>query len=235
MLRIYPHETLGHFKNEWLDSRHHFSFGSYMNPDRVHFESLRVINDDEIKRGSGFDPHPHRDMEIITYVRRGTIIHRDNLGNEGRTQAGNIQVITAGTGIAHAEYADDKIDTSIFQIWIMPRQKGLAPSWDQIAFPAQPANDVLPLLASGRAEDYAQINEGKALYFNQDASLFAGRINKGTAITQKLRGNAYIVVSEGSVSVDGQNMKKGDGAEIIDQSSLTITAMSDAELVLIEL
>lgn len=235
MLRLYPRETLGHFKNEWLDSRHHFSFGSYMKPDRVHFGTLRVINDDMIKRGSGFDPHPHRDMEIITYVREGAIMHRDNLGNEGRTQAGNIQVMTAGTGIAHAEYADDAIDTSIFQIWIMPRQKGLAPSWDQIAFPTHIANDALPLLASGRAADYAQINAGQALYFNQEASLFGGRMQKGTQLIQTLRGNAYVLVSEGEVTIDGKRLKKGDGAEVIDQSSLTLTATTDTELVLIEL
>ncbi len=235
MLTIYRREELGHFHNEWLDSRHHFSFGSYMNPRRVNFGPLRVINDDWIKKGSGFDPHAHRDMEIITYVRQGQIIHRDNLGNEGVTKAGNVQVMTAGAGITHAEYADDAGDTSIFQIWIMPRAKGLTPSWDQISFPQIPANHALPLLASGRTEDHDAINEGRALYFNQEASLFGGNITAGTEISQILRGPSYLLVSKGEVMINNSLLKMGDGAEITDQKSVTIKALHDAEIVLIEL
>ena len=130
MIEITPFDRLGKFRNEWLDSTHHFSFGSYHDPARMGFGHLRVWNDDVIKAGTGFDFHPHRDMEIITYVRSGAITHRDSLGNLGRTGAGDVQVMSAGTGIVHAEFNLEDEDTTLFQIWVQPNRRGLAPRWD---------------------------------------------------------------------------------------------------------
>jgi len=221
----------GHVKFDWLDTHHHFSFGDYYNPQREGFGPLRVINDDLIKAGNGFPFHPHRDMEIITYVRTGTIIHKDSLGNEGRTSAGDVQVMSAGRGIIHAEHSDPAVDTTLFQIWIHPKEHGIAPRWDQKAFPKAPVNENLNLLVSGRAED-----EGSdALKIHQDAAIYAGRLVKGTELTHALKGPAYIVMSDGEATVNGTALKKGDGAEITDETALKILADSDAELLVIEL
>jgi hypothetical protein len=129
MIQLRPFSTLGAFRNEWLNAHHHFSFGGYHDPERMGLGRLRVWNDDEVAPGTGFDPHPHRDMEIVTYIREGAITHRDNLGNEGRTEAGDVQVMHAGTGITHAEYNREKIPTRLFQIWIQPDRRGVAPGW----------------------------------------------------------------------------------------------------------
>ncbi|MEM6781004.1 MAG: pirin family protein [Pseudomonadota bacterium] len=234
MIQIYKYDDLGHVQSEWLNAHHHFSFGHYMNPSRMGFGPLRVINDDEIKAGSGFGLHPHRDMEIITYVRQGTIIHKDSMDNTGKTQAGDVQVLSAGKGVAHSEYADSKAgeNTKIYQIWIEPRAKGLEPAWGQAEFPRNSVGNHLNLLVSGRPED---ADKG-ALVIQQDAAIFGGRLDKGAELTQALRGkNAYVLVSKGAVSLDGQSMSEGDGAEITDQASVTITAASDSEVLIIEL
>ena len=148
MIKIHPYEKLGQHDYGWLKARYHFSFGDYYNPQRMGFGSLRVINDDVVQAGTGFPPHPHNDMEIITYVRRGAITHKDSLGNEGRTEAGDVQVMSAGTGIKHAEYNKEKEDTNLYQIWIEPREEGVAPRWDSAKFPKTPINDALPLPSS---------------------------------------------------------------------------------------
>ena len=134
MITIYPYEELGHADHGWLDARHHFSFGRYHNPERMGFGVLRVINDDIIKAGKGFDTHPHKDMEIITYVRKGAITHRDSNGNEGRTEAGDVQVMSAGTGIFHSEYNLEDEDTNIYQIWIEPHKLDVTPDWSAHEF-----------------------------------------------------------------------------------------------------
>ncbi|HRQ61527.1 MAG TPA: pirin family protein, partial [Alphaproteobacteria bacterium] len=125
MINVYPVETLGRADYGWLQAKYHFSFGDYRNGRRVHFGALRVINDDIVKAGNGFDPHPHNDMEIITFVREGAITHKDSQGNVGRTEAGDVQVMSAGSGITHSEYNNESVDTSLFQIWIFPREKGV--------------------------------------------------------------------------------------------------------------
>lgn len=230
MIKIYPYEKLGHNRMDWLDTRYHFSFAEYHNPARMGFGALRVINDDIVKGGNGFDTHPHKDMEIITYVRSGAISHRDSMDNEGRTEAGDVQVMSAGTGVHHSEFNREDEDTSLFQIWIYPRQKGVKPRWDARKFPKEPVNDRLPLLVSGRSEDA----ETGALYIHQDASISGGTLKSGTAITQPIRDQAYLVVSEGRISVDGQELKRGDGAEITETDHVEIKALSDAEIVLID-
>lgn len=189
------------------------------------FGTLRVINDDIVKAGSGFDTHPHRDMEIITYVRKGAISHRDSEGNEGRTQAGDVQVMSAGTGIYHSEHNHEDVDTNLYQIWIEPNKKGVAPRWDAHEFPKQPATDRLPLLVSG---------DGSApLFIHQDATIHAGRLTKGTSVTHPVRQQAYILVSEGKADLDGHILKKGDGAEVTAQNQVTIIAQEDTEILVI--
>ena len=231
MITVYRHGDLGHFQNAWLDSRHHFSFGEYRNPERVIFGNLRVINDDIIRAGTGFDFHPHQDMEIITYVRKGTIVHRDNLGNEGRTDAGDVQVMSAGTGIVHAEYADPEEETQIFQIWILPNEKGVIPRWDAAEFPKAPVSDTLTLLVSGRPDD-----QGKdVLKIHQDAAIYAGRLENGTELQHRPKGkHVYALVSEGQVDIEGKKLERGDGAEIIDLDTITIKARDDSEILIIE-
>ena len=232
MIRVFPKDKLGGFKNEWLDSRFHFSFAEYHDRARMGFGPLRVINDDLIKAGSGFDLHPHRDMEIITYVRTGAVHHRDTLGNMGKTAAGDVQVMTAGTGIAHAEHADPADDTTLFQIWIKPNQKDLPPRWAQAEFPKDAVTDDLKLLVSGRDSDAGT----GALTIHQDAAIYGGHFAKDTMLNHAVRGatGAYVVVSAGEVDINGIKLGQGDGAEVTDESALTIRGLTDAELLVIE-
>ena len=226
MLRHYPFESLGGAKHGWLDAKHHFSFASYHDPKKMSFGELLVINDDRIAPHTGFDTHPHKDMEIITYVRRGAITHKDSRGNKGRTTAGNIQVMSAGTGIMHSEYNHEDEETNIFQIWIIPRSKGIEPSWGAAEFPREPVKDTLPLLVSG---------DGNApLQINQDARIFAGTLTKGTNLRHAVTGQAYLLVSEGAVTVNGTAASKGDGISVAGEKSMTLDADSDAEILIIE-
>ena len=149
MLELRPFNTLGGAHHGWLDAHHHFSFAEYYDPQRMNWGNLRVWNDDVIAAGTGFPLHPHRDMEIITYVREGAITHQDNLGNKGRTEAGDVQVMSAGTGIAHSEYNLEDKETRIFQIWIEPTRRGEAPSWGSKPFPKGERSGKFVTLASG--------------------------------------------------------------------------------------
>lgn len=226
MIKVYPYEKLGHADHGWLNARHHFSFAGYRDENRMGFGVLRVINDDIIKAGAGFDTHPHKDMEIITYVRKGAITHRDSNGNEGRTEAGDVQVMSAGTGIFHSEYNLESEDTNIYQIWIEPKENDIRPDWDSHEFPKEPSKDGLSLLVSGDGE--------APLYIHQDARIYAGTLEKGTELQHMIQQQVYLLVSEGEVEIDGNALKKGDGAEIIDAPSINITAVSDAEILAID-
>lgn len=226
MITIYPYEQLGHADHGWLNARHHFSFASYRNPSRTGFGSLLVINDDIIQAGKGFDTHQHQDMEIITYVRKGAITHRDNKGNEGRTVAGDIQVMSAGTGIFHSEYNLESEDTNIYQIWIEPNKLGVEPVWDAREFPKEPADGALTLLVSG---------DGKApLSINQNAYIYVGKLPEGSELVHPVHQQAYLLVSEGELELDGKLMKKGDGAEITGEQSFSLKALSDADVLVID-
>lgn len=231
MLDHRPFSGLGRFEIDWLAARHHFSFGHYDDPGRRGLGPLRVWNDDTIQPESGFDPHPHRDMEIITYVRRGAITHRDHMGNEGRTAAGDVQVMTAGTGIVHAEYNMEPDVTQIFQIWIEPSQTGLAPRWQQRAFPGAAPGGALVPLASGRA------GHDGALPIHQDAALFGATLRAGQQVSHRLGRDrrAYLVPSTGALEVNGLPIAARDGLAISDEDGLTITATADSELVLADL
>lgn len=230
MITVYPYETLGRADHGWLQARYHFSFADYRNARRIRFGKLRVINDDIVKAGSGFDMHQHEDMEIITFVRSGAITHKDSKGNEGRTEAGNVQVMSAGSGIYHSEFNLESEDTTLYQIWIFPKEKGVQPRWDMATFSDRKAAGELPLLVSGRAED-----EGKgALFIHQDASISGGRLDAGQELTQPIKDQAYMLISDGEIEILGEPLRKGDGLEITDQDSVTIKALTDAEVILID-
>jgi redox-sensitive bicupin YhaK (pirin superfamily) len=225
MINTVPFNSLGHANHGWLNARHHFSFAQYYNPKRMNFGVLRVINDDIIKAGSGFGLHPHQDMEIITFVRRGAITHRDNQGNEGRTEAGDVQVMSAGTGIYHSEYNLESEDTQLYQIWIEPNKRRVKPRWDSHEFP-KTETDGLQLLVSG--DDQAP------LQIHQDAYVYAGRLKTGTKLTQKLKHQGYLLVSSGSVQVGDLLLEQGDGAEITHEKQVELMAHSDAQVLLLD-
>jgi len=230
MIKIYPYKDLGTADYGWLNAHYHFSFAHYHNPSRIHFGKLRVINDDRIAPNTGFDTHPHQDMEIITFVRSGAITHKDSEGHEGRTEAGNVQVMSAGTGIFHSEANKEDTETTLYQIWIFPREKGVKPWWDAARFADRKANDTLPLLVSGRKED-----DGKgALYIHQDARILGGQLDKSHKLTQEILEQGYLLVSKGEITLDGQRLEKGDGAEITNQGSVEIEALTEAEIILID-
>lgn len=226
MIKHHPFETLGGAKHGWLDAKHHFSFANYFDPKKMSHGELLVINDDRIAPHTGFDTHPHRDMEIITYVRKGAITHKDNRGNKGRTTAGNVQVMSAGTGISHSEYNLEDEETNLYQIWITPKTKGVPPKWDMAEFPQEPVSDALTLLVSGE--------EAAPLTINQDARIYAGRLLKGKKLSHAIKGKAYVLVSDGRVSISGHKAQKGDGLALSDEKMTNIEALTDCELLIIE-
>ena len=226
MITHHPFNKLGGAHHGGLDAKHHFSFANYFDPKKLSHGELLVINYDRIAPHTGFDTHPHPDMEIITYVRKGAITHKDNKGNKGRTTAGNVQVMSAGTGIFHSEYNLEDEETNIYQIWILPNAKSVAPKWDAAEFPKEPVSTELPLLVSG---------DGKApLQIHQDARIYAGTLSKGTHLAHKIKGKAYLLVSEGVVEADGLKGQKGDGFAIKNQPKLDLKAVEDCEVLIIE-
>lgn len=224
-----PFEQLGHADHGWLNARHHFSFANWYEPTRMGWGALRVWNDDEIAPKSGFPPHPHNDMEIITYVRTGAITHQDSLGNKGRTGAGDVQVMSAGAGIRHAEYNLEDEPTTLFQLWIQPKQRGGAPSWGAKPFPKGDRSGRFVALASGFGD------EG-ALPIRTDARVLGATLKAGETTTYELGDgrHGYLVAATGEVAVNGVTLKARDGAAIRDEPLLTITASADAELVLVD-
>lgn len=230
MIELRPYKTIGHANHGWLDASHHFSFADYYEPARMSWGNLRVWNDDTIAAKSGFPPHPHRDMEIITYVRSGAITHRDSLGNQGRTEAGDVQVMSAGTGITHAEYNLEDETTTLFQIWIMPTRQGEQPSWGARQFPKGDRSGQLVVLASGYAED------GDALPIRTEARLVAGTIRAGESVDYQLGSDSkgYLVAATGKITVNGVDADARDGIAIADLDTITITAREEAEVVLVD-
>jgi quercetin 2,3-dioxygenase len=230
MIDIRPFDSLGAADFGWLKAKHHFSFGHYRDPSRDRWGNIRVWNDDEIAPGEGFPPHPHRDMEIITYVREGAITHRDNMGNEGRTEAGDVQIMSAGTGVTHSEYNLEAGVTKIFQIWITPDRAGAAPNWGAKSFPSAAREAGFEVLASGRDGDAG------ALPINADAAVMAATLSAGQELVQTLAPGraAYLVPARGSVTVNGVKLGLRDGAAIRDEAEIRIVADEDAELVMVE-
>jgi redox-sensitive bicupin YhaK (pirin superfamily) len=230
MIERRPYNQLGGADEGWLKTKHHFSFAGYHDPDRVHWGNLRVWNDDEIASGTGFPPHPHADMEIITYVREGAITHKDSLGNEGRTRAGDVQVMSAGSGIRHAEYNLEPGTTTLFQIWILPTRRGGQPAWGAKPFPKADRSGRFVTLASGNA------NDNDALPIRTDARVAGATLKAGETAryeTDAAR-HLYLVPAKGSVEVNGVRIEARDGAAITDEPVLTIKALEDSELVLVD-
>lgn len=229
MIDVRPFNTLGGADHGWLRARHHFSFANYYDPSRMGWGRLRVWNDDEIAAKSGFPPHPHADMEIITYVRTGAITHQDSMGNQGRTVAGDVQVMSAGTGVRHAEYNLEDELTTIFQIWIETDRPGAQPSWGAGPFPKADRSGRFQVLASGREGD-------DALPINADARILGATLNAGETIRYPLTEGrrAYLVPAVGKVAVNGVTLNARDGAAIRDEAELVITAEADAELVMVD-
>lgn len=230
MIEHRPFQALGGARHGWLDTKHHFSFASYYDPKRMNWGALRVWNDDAIEPGSGFPPHSHADMEIITYVREGAITHSDSLGNKGRTEAGDVQVMSAGTGITHAEYNLEEQRTKIFQIWIEPSSRGLPPAWGAKPFPKEDRAGTFIPLASGQGDP-------DSLPIRAAARVLGATLKQGATLEQALPPNslAYLVPARGQVEVNGLRLEEGDGAAIRNEAALRIQALEDAELVLVEL
>ena len=229
MIDVRPFSTLGGANHGWLNAKHHFSFANYYDPARMSWGRLRVWNDDEIAARSGFPPHPHADMEIITYVRTGAITHEDSMGNKGRTGAGDVQVMSAGTGVRHSEFNLENEMTTLFQIWIEADKRGATPSWGAKAFPKSDRSGKFSVLASGDPGD-------DALTINADAKVLGATLKAGERLTYSLAAGrrAYLVPAVGAVDVNGVSLNARDGAAIKDEPEITITAKDDAELVMVD-
>ena len=230
MIERRPFDSLGGADHGWLNAKHHFSFASYNDSKRMGWGALRVWNDDTIASQTGFPPHPHGDMEIITYVREGAITHRDNLGNEGRTVAGDVQVMSAGSGITHSEYNLEPGTTRIFQIWIIPDERGQPPSWGAKPFPTGERSGRFVPLASGFKDD------GDALPLRTNARVLGATLKAGETTRYAMDKDrfAYLVPSKGSVEINGIRLDARDGAAIRDETTLEVKALEDAELVLVD-
>jgi redox-sensitive bicupin YhaK (pirin superfamily) len=236
MIELRPFKSLGGENHGWLDAKHHFSFANYHDPARVNWGNLRVWNDDTIAPGTGFPPHPHRDMEIITYVRKGAITHEDSLGNKGRTEAGDVQVMSAGTGVRHSEYNREDEVTQIFQIWIIPTRDGEQPSWGAKPFPKDDRAGQFVVLASGYE------NDNDALPIRTDARVIGATIKAGETLEYPLGKDrkAYLVPATGAVELaagpgtGAVRVNARDGAAIEQVHSLRITAIEDSEIVLVD-
>ena len=232
MIEIRPFAGLGHADHGWLDARHHFSFASYHDRNRMGWGAIRVWNDDTIAPHTGFPPHPHADMEIITFIRTGAISHEDSLGNKGRTQAGDVQVMSAGTGISHAEYNHESVATTLFQIWVLPGSRGIAPSWGTRGFPRGERAGRWVTLASGMAENGAD----DALPIRADARVCAATLKAGDSITYHAAPDRhlYMVAPVGCIRVNGIEAQPRDGIAITDETTITLEALDDAEVVLVD-
>ena len=228
MIDVRTYESLGTFRNDWLDAHYHFSFSGYRDPKRDHWGALRVWNDDTVQPHTGFSRHGHRDMEIITYMRRGAITHRDHLGNDGRTVAGDVQVMSAGRGIEHEEQNLEDGITQLFQIWIIPNENGVKPRWETRTFPKGEQSGALITLASGRKRDSA------ALPIHQDAAILAASLKPGQSVRHELEPgrHLYLVAAAGLITVNGKPAKARDGVAVTGEDALEITASEDSEILI---
>ncbi|CDO37337.1 pirin family protein [Novosphingobium sp. KN65.2] len=230
MIELRPFDTIGAANHGWLDAHHHFSFADYHDPARTNWGRLRVWNDDTVAPRSGFPPHPHRDMEIVTYVRKGAITHRDSLGNEGRTGAGDVQVMSAGSGIVHSEFNLEDVDTTLFQIWILPDERGGEPGWGARPFPKGDRAGRFVTLASGIAGD------DDALPIRADARVLGATVKAGDTVTYPTAAgrHAYLVPATGRIRVGDVEANARDGVAVTGLDTITVTALEDAELVLVD-
>ena len=231
MISVRPSEQRGHTKFDWLDSKHTFSFADYSDPEHVHFRDLRVINDDRIEPATGFGTHPHRDMEIITYVLDGKLAHRDSLGTGSVLGTGEVQVMSAGTGITHSEFNGSKADPAHFlQIWVLPERKGITPRYEQRAYPENARRGRLQAVASPDGRD-------GSLKIHQDVTLLLGSLEEGSTLSHPLSADrhAWVQVARGAVDLNGVALKEGDGAAISNEKAVTLRATEDSEVLLFDL
>ena len=230
MIDVRPFASLGHADHGWLNARHHFSFAGYHEPERMGWGAIRVWNDDEIAARSGFPPHPHSDMEIVTYVREGAITHQDSMGNKGRTEAGDVQVMSAGTGVHHAEYNLEDERTTLFQIWVLTDRPGAKPSWGAKKFPKEEREGGFVTLASGFPED------GEALKINAAARVMGATLKAGKSAALSLDPgrHVYLVPVNGPVEVNGVRAEARDGVAVTGEERIEIRALDDTELVLVD-
>jgi redox-sensitive bicupin YhaK (pirin superfamily) len=227
MIALRRSNERGHFDHGWLNTYHTFSFADYYDPAQMGFRSLRVINEDRVQPGQGFGTHPHRDMEIITYVLSGALAHKDSSGGEGVLRPGEVQHMTAGAGIRHSEFnASQSEPVHFLQIWIMPEKNGLRPGYDQRRFDI----NGLRLVASHDGRD-------GSLAVRQDIDLYAARPNVGQTVTHSLAPNrhAWLQVARGTVTLNGTELRAGDGAAVSDERSLEMRATEPAEFLLFDL
>jgi redox-sensitive bicupin YhaK (pirin superfamily) len=228
MIQIRPSEERGRNKLAWLDTHFTFSFDQYYDPEHVQFRSLRVLNEDVVAPGQGFGMHPHRDMEILTWILDGSIEHRDSMGSGAVIRPGELQHMTAGTGVMHSEFNPSKDKPAhLLQIWIMPERNGLKPEYEQLSFPDEELRGKFQLVAGPKAP----------VTIRQDANLYIARLDKGQQTTQKLNSDrhAWIQLAKGSVRVNGTELKQGDGAAISKENEVRVEAKENSEVLLFDL
>lgn len=229
---LHKADSRGHANHGWLNAYHSFSFAGYHDPSRVHFGALRVLNDDTVAGGMGFGMHPHDNMEIITVMLSGTLEHKDSMGNVGQIKAGEVQVMSAGTGIMHSEYNPSKSeDAKLFQTWIFPKERNITPRYDQKSFADAMKHNELTTVVSGK-------KDSDTLYINQDAAISFGDFDAGKQVTYEIKvpGNgAYVLQVEGEAEVDGSVLNKRDAIGVYDTSTFTIETKSSSRLLIIEI
>ncbi|NVD43915.1 pirin family protein [Qipengyuania atrilutea] len=230
MIEVRPFNTLGHANHGWLDAHHHFSFAGYHDPSRMGWGSIRVWNDDTIGARAGFPPHPHQNMEIVTFVRSGAITHEDSMGNRGRTAAGDVQVMSAGSGVRHSEVNAEGEDCTLFQIWILPDQAGGEPQWGQREFPKEARGGKFEILASDSPE------ADGSLLIRSDAKVAATTLKVGQTATWQAdpQRHQYLVAAKGSIKVNGVTAQARDGIAVKGEEQLEVEALEDAEVVLVD-
>ncbi len=231
MITVRKSKDRGHVDHGWLDARHTFSFGAYHDPAHMHFRSLRVMNEDRVQPGQGFGTHPHRDMEILTYVLSGELSHKDSMGHSRAIKPGEVQCMTAGTGITHSEFnASQTEPVHLYQVWIIPERRGLTPAYDQKSVSIADEPNTLKLIAS-------RPGEGGLLTINQDAKVYAAALEPGAQINHALapERHAWLQVVRGELTLNGVTLQEGDGAAISQELSLQIASDQGGELLLFDL
>lgn len=228
---FHPANGRGHADHGWLNAHHSFSFASFYDPAKVHFGMLRVLNDDIVAAGKGFGMHPHNDMEIITIILEGALEHRDDMGNGSVIRPGDVQVMSAGTGVFHSEFnPSDTVPTNLFQLWIFPKEKGITPRYDQKSFDPEGKKNSIQTIASG-------FRKGDELYIHQDAAISLSSIETGASVDYAVNRSAngvYILVVKGQVEIGGEKLNKRDAIGISETDSFAIHATTESELLLIE-
>ncbi len=231
MIQVRRANERGHADHGWLDTHYTFSFSDYYDPKFMGFRSLRVMNEDRVQGGHGFPTHPHRDMEIITYVLEGSLEHKDSMGTGSVIRPGEVQKMSAGTGIRHSEFNPSKTEpVHLYQIWILPEREGIKPNYEQKAIPAEEKKGKLRLVASPSGG-----NGSNAVKLYQDAEIYIAALDKTDAVEHKLRPgrHAWIQVARGAATVNGKDLKAGDGAAISEEAGVQITGSASASEILL--